>query len=337
MSNNTTRHSDSDSVQKSTYSHTLVSLGTQERKVLKVYLDSLRPRSKRQLAPYLNIPRSTLYDILRRLSDKGLLTKQIGGTYDITPKGKAILGIQTDVDCRDAACRGRDNLSQHNIRFKLNIKERGYFHLDDLSKLGDVQTPVKMQGWEWHRVLVDGNEIRVFPNEVLLYISEVIASDVEHTQLLAMNKAIDLALQLEKIGLVCDGMKLDSSHYERLGSLLADVLVKKLGKYYYQLPDGKAFWIDFSGETFNDESNDAKLRERLDNFVQDLPYSKSNFSDVDNLVKNADVVITDIDGLKKVAHLTLAASQNMLRMQVPQSAYPQPIPKSQRTVSDYVG
>lgn len=339
MPENDARHVESDSVANSSDSLPFISLGREERKILREYLSPEKiPTSMRGRAQYFGVPRSTLYDIMKRLISKKLLV-QDGKTQrlGVTQLGRKILG-ETPVGSRQAACLGpRQNLSQHFIRFELYIKDRSFFRPEDLNKIGEVRDPVPMKGWQYYQVFVDGDEIRVFPNTITIYVGEVMGSHVDETQLRALDRAANLAVLLEKVGLHVYGMKLDASHYERVGSILGDALLKNLGKYYYELPDKRAFWVDFSGDKINDESNDPMLRARVDQWIESLSSTTSDMRDVDKLRDITGAVVTDIDGLKKVAHMTLAASQNLVRLQIPLTAYPQPLPKTQAKIGDYIG
>lgn len=276
---------------------------------------------------------TTIGDNLKRLKMRGLLveSKFTKGLYSITEEGeKAIDALRSGSLPTRSAYRGAaSNLSQHSTMFRLHVKTKEFFHPSDLSKLGEVGTPVKMQGWDYYDVKIGEETIRILPNEVLLYVREVYDVNVESTQLTAINKAVEIATKLKTIGLICDGIELKKAHWARVGSLLADILVKHLGKYWYQLGDGTAFWIDFSGNTLEDETDNSKLRGRMDQMIASMQNTNSDWRDVDR-------VVTDIEGLKEVAHLTLAASQNQLRMQMGVST-PKPLPPSQKDVWSYFG
>lgn len=324
----------SDLKQKSSVRPAFVSFGTREKEVLRAVMNHGASFKRRAFAAgaYGNskCPPSSALDVLGRLVAKGYLEKPSVGIYHITESGKHVLGAaNTGVEGRQAVCRGRETLSMHAIKFEFGVKVSAFFDVDELQNIGVVKDSVQMQGWMYHRVDIDNASLRIYPNKVVCFMSEKVGDDVEKVLMQALDDAALICKKLETAGLICDVIKVDRAEYARVEDVFADTLVKKLGRYRYTLKDGTSFWIDFSGGKIERETDNIKLAARVDDFVEDLKDSSSVLSDVD-------VLQTDVDGLKQVAHMVLQHDLNVIRLQNQQIAQVS-MSKDQKKVVDYFG
>lgn len=331
MARNYSRPPMSDQQPTPTPRPSLISLGERQIQILEFAANGEQIR-RRAFAKRFNLAPTTVYDNLQALCEKELMQKGegLGGAYTITQKGIEWLKSYKNhgSGSRQGAYRGAvANLSQHALRFEMCVKDRSFFNVADLNKLGTVSVPVDMQNWSYHRVQIGECELRVFTNKIVLYMEEFVDKTVDATQLKAINRALEIAQEMKKIGLVVQGIKLDAAHWARVNSILADALISHLGKYWYQCADGSKFWIDFSGNQLEDETDSNVLRSRVDSFIEDLPKSKAVFSDVD-------ATIIDVKGMKEVMAMMLAHDVNLVRMQ--NGTFNQ-VPKDQKNVRDYFG
>lgn len=252
---------------------------------------------------------TTAYDGLKRLESKGLIEKLGLGVYSITEKGKDALGNQNKgSEGRRKACRGRENISMHKIKFTLNIKNTDFVDFDKLDQVGDVDEPVQMQNWFYYRLRVNNATLRLYPNKIVGEMTELVGDDVEKLLIEAMDEIAVIGDKFSKIGLFCDTITLDKSEFAEVESVLGNMLVKRAGKYRHVLDNGHVFWIDFSGDNVEHETDDPKLASRLGNFLDDLKDSNSLLSDVDT-------VVGDIDELKKLAQMMLQHDLLQIKMQ----------------------
>jgi len=281
---------------------------------------------RKRWAKLNNYSPSTVKDALDRLVSKGLVDNPYLGMWLITDMGKRVVNeSNVGVEGRQEVYRGRDSFSLHRLQFLFKEKTRSFYDPDSLDKLGSKLKTVYLHNWSYERVKIDDSELRIYPTKIMLLMSEVTCSDVESGLMIAFEKALNIASSLKSIGLIIEGVSLNKSEFALLEPVFNDMLGKKLGKYQYTLDDGTSFWIDFSGGNLESETNNAKLASRFGDVLDDLPFSKSTFSDVD-------LIQTDVDGLKKVAHMNLMYQVNEIRkMQLLHSD----IPKEQTKMGDY--
>lgn len=232
------------------------------------------------------IPRTSVYDILNRLIQKGYIEKPCLGNHILTNEGIHYLDNLGGVETSRKECRSGD-LSTHYFKYKLPISEKRFFSENRIKELNplDIKT-LKLMNLTQHYIYFSDSTIIINPKQVIIRVHDIVAEDTEEAHFQAFSKAIGLIYQLDKIGLKIEGIELEKPHYARVNSILADSLKKIDDKYFLDLGNGKKFWIDYSKDKEEDETNDSLSRERLDQFLKDIMNNDVNTLDIDKIVKS---------------------------------------------------
>lgn len=262
----------------------LISCGTGELSILEfMSLNAKKPFNRRAFAKKFNLSPSTVYDRLLRLVAKEFVKKESTGVYVITEKGRNYALTQKEggrIVSGGMSVRG--NYSQHSNRFVCDISDRSKFVAGSLCKLGAYEE-LKMQNWSYLRLNNSDAVVTINPKQVVIYVEEIVSNNNEDAMRRTFDVAVKYVSDLRKLGLVLPSIRLEVSHYARMESVLSDLLVKRLGRYELTLKTGESFWVDFSGNKLEDETDSQLLRSRLDDFLNDLTESNSLLSDVDKL------------------------------------------------------
>ena len=222
--------------------------------------------------------------MLARLIDKGLLHKPNHGQHTITDKGKSIFGVLDDVQTSRRGCRGKTNLSTHYQRFDLICESKPKITQELLQKLNpdSLRENTLQNNKQYYATFSDGTLIFT-TNKVMLRVHDIISANVDDSTVKSLNIVVDYVGKLEAIGFNITGTELKPAHYARVESVLSEVLSEIDSHYYLDLGKGRKFWIDNSNGKREDETNYIELRERLDDFIEDLPTTRAKLSDIDKL------------------------------------------------------
>lgn len=282
----------------------MISYGTKEKKILMYLKKNKTFYSIKAFARKLNIARSTLYDALNRLKSNNLIETDGDNinpawyTSKITNIGLSILEQQNrGVGSVRKGCRA-GKVSTHWVKYDCIIKNRPKDIVKTFKKLNynDHKANVLPNMTE-HIFYFDNATISVFLKKCKIRIHEVISSDFEQCAYETFCDAVKYVDLLNKHGLRLEGMRTENSHYAQPNSVIADMLEKKFGKYYYQLSDGSYFWIDHSETDDKDnvehETDNIKLASRFEDFLETLPDTNSTFKEVD-------IMQTELDKLKEI-------------------------------------
>lgn len=289
----------------------LISCGKRELALLR-YIHSLGLDrfNIRKYARDYHTPRSTIYDMLSRLQIKGYMIKEHAGHYMITDKGISLVHDEKQgVGAFRRECRtDRKNLSTHYLRYMLNITNKKNFKEEKIKELNPIDTnKLKLPNLEQDYIYFPDATIIINPNQVAIRIHDTITDDTEEAHFETFGKALNYVKLLEKIGIQTDSIRLEDSHYARIRSILSDTLYRVDDRYFLDLGDGKKFWIDHSDDKREDETNDATVREKIDQLIRDVSGSDSTFKDIDKLKEV-------VGGLVKIEALKLQNSLEMLEM-----------------------
>lgn len=274
--------------------HTLptISCGKKERAILR-YLVSLGEErfNIKEFSRHSGFPRSTIYDALSRLIKYELVVSTFF-SHEITEKGKILLEAQergvSEGSRRE--CRKPDNLSTHYHRFRLPIQDRKtfdtYLNHEKEKRLAPLSwKKIKLINWYQEIIKFSDADIIINPHQVVIRLFDVVTEDVESSDFECFSRAIEYTKKLLDVGLVTEGIMLESAHWARVESTLSDFLFEKVDSHYFiDLGDGRKFWIDHS-QGREDETNDKAFREKVDHFFDELNKSEHSFSDVGKIVE----------------------------------------------------
>lgn len=292
----TTRHPTEKKMTKPTYRPPMISCGTKERTLL-WHLKKIKGRfNLRRYSIVNNIPRTTLYDQLNRLQDKGLIKKEGLGNYVITTQGlsfvdmtsgKVELGVVGMSDSPRKVCREvSDKLSSHFIRFSLPITNKQHFTDKNIDYLNPIKwKKVDLPNLPIYYLYFEDATILIKPKRVEIQLKELLNEDVNESYFESFSKAISYVEKIEKIGIIGENLILEQGHYARVESILADVLQKIDDRFFLELGNGKKFWIDTSLGKLEDETNDPEAREKLDNNLREMMRSDASFKDIDKVIE----------------------------------------------------
>ena len=273
-----------------------ISIGTRAKKLLK-YLSEIKDIKRfsvREYSRVSGIPRSTLYDLLYRLQKQKIIHKPSKYNFTITEKGLNTLEVINGVsgslrrECRDKAI----NLSTHYLKYKLKNIDKTKYNKNKIKYLNPIkQNTTYLRNLIITYIYFEDATIIIKPKTILITIHDIITKDIEESHFKTFEKALKYKEKLEKIGIYSEGMELQHENYARVESVFADVLYKKFGKYYTETKDGRKFWIDSSPpHKLEDETNDSVLREKLDDFINDVGKSESRFRDVDKIIEGLSMI-----------------------------------------------
>ena len=273
---------------KNRHSLPKLSIGKKERKLLQYLLNNKDSRFNiKNYSRISKTPRSSIYDMLNRLIKKGLVEKPSVSNHAITNNGITTLEVlKGGVETSRLQCR-KGQLSTHYLRYKLPISDKTNFNKSRIKELNPLkQKTLNLKNLTQFYIYFEDGTIIVNPKSIYIRIHDIIAEDTEEAQFEAFNKAIEYMSKLSKIGLKTEGIELEQGHYARIESLLADFLSKIDNRYFLDLGNKKKFWIDSSPPNEKeDETNDIKIRERVDQFMEDMINSDTLVSDIDKIVK----------------------------------------------------
>lgn len=271
----------------STDSHTLVSIGKNDLKVLR-YMSKLENRrfNRNHYSRTTGIPRSTIKDSINRLLLRGYIKNPSYGNYFITENGAGVVEqLSGEVgavrrESRDA----RINLSSHNLQFKFEIQDRRKFSKDLIKKLNPIDIGENnLNNLRQIIVYFEEATVLVNPKKLIVCIHDVLDVDTDSSSLRSIDLAIKYCRMFISIGVDVSNLMIETGHYARIESLLAGFLEKIDNRYFLDLGEGKKLWIDNSTGPLEDETNSKEVRERVDNFMDDMIKSNGKVSDIDKM------------------------------------------------------
>lgn len=285
------------------HTHPLISIGTKERALLVYMFNNKKKRFNiKAYSRVSNIKRSTIYYMLNKLTESGLVSKPYHANYEITNKGVTAIGVSDKgVSSARKECRGGvRNLSTHFLRYVVPIVDRSGFCEGRICELNPVDwRKLSLQNNFQFYIYFDDATVIVTTRKVLIRVHDVVSEDTDECQFETFNKALGYVKGLRKIGLVGEQISLEPSHYARVDSIFGDLLSKVDERYFVDLGDGKKFWIDNSSGPVEDEVNDVLARERIDNMLRAVSCNDIDFGDIGS-IKEVLGVIAKIESFKMI-------------------------------------
>ncbi len=285
------RHPTRKKVVNSTHSHTPISIASGERRLLRFLYQANNERFN--LRDYsiniAKIPRSTVYDYLNKLERYGFVNRELANNK-ITKKGIIFLQASEnkDVGASRTECRKNKNLSTHFHKFKLPINDKRNFNKHRITELDAVDSKENiLHNLKQTIIYFNDATIVINPKQLIINLYDIISDDVEESDLESLNRAIDYAKKLMKVGIVTEGILVEEGHWARVDSVLSELLYEKIdGKYCLDLGNGKKFWIDHSLGKKEDETNDKVVRERVDKLLTEVSNNDVSLLDIEKITKS---------------------------------------------------
>lgn len=275
-----------------------------------------------ELSRTLNVPKSTIYDLLERMRKKGLIDYDYPSFSKLTDLGLSLMGVGFDhtVSRTVPDQESRSYIRDHKLTFEIPIKEfpKGW-DSNSVAFLSHNEIQTKIWKFSKNNPLIQGNfpenvDVIFTTTKIILKTKEIMADD--HTS--ATSKAIIKAYQtieyLIKLGFNFQDqngiLKLiqKDGHYTETNSILAEFFDKHAKGFNIKDRGGKTlFWIDHSDGNREDETATETARERLDKHLfdvmdHDLPKLSELSQDLESLKQiTADLV--------KIQFLTMKTNQ----------------------------
>lgn len=277
-----------------------------------------------EAATALGIPRTTLYDAISRLERRGYLLRSKQGQFTITGKGFIFLNQYIpDISYREG-CRGDGQLSVHRHHYKLQIRDMSQFDpLEAKERSGALsyKQNARIRGHVQHILYFSDAILTIHTKQVIVTLTDEYFSCLDEAITTGLKIALHYVRVLEQIGVLTEGLMIETAEYERVGSILAEKFEQIDHKYRLKLPDGSWFWIDRSKPGYVcDETNLEETRRNVDHNWEQLCMQKYDFNDIANL--------------KEIAAMML--QREMLRMQMNDSRMA-PMPPEQKSIAEYIG
>lgn len=268
-----------------TYSVPTISLPVEDERVL-LYLLKEEKMNVRRYSIINRIPRSTVYDSLIRLNkinlvvyeNRNIRISELGKTYLKKTNKTDIVGVGASrLECRD------NKLSTHIKKFILPISDKRKFRdlkLNSIKSLG--WKPIKMNNWIQYIIKFEDANIVINPNEVRIGLNDLISDNLNESDEHSLSRLIDYVNLLKNIGILTEGALVEEEgHWARVNSVLAEWLCSKIdNKYFLELDDGTKFWIDFSNNKIEDETNKKIARSRLDKNIGGIMSGKYELDNI---------------------------------------------------------
>ncbi len=285
------RHPTREKSVEPTHSDPSISIASGERRLLRYLYKTNNARFN--LRDYsINIaktPRSTVYDQLNKLERCGFVQRELANNK-ITEKGMIFLqsSEKEGVGSSRRVCRKREKLSTHFHKFKLPISDKRNFNNSRIKELN--ATDVKENKLHnLHQIIIYFNDatIVINPKQLIINLYDIISDNVEDSDLESLNRAVEYAKKLRKVGITTEGILVEEGHWARIDSVLSELLYEKIdGRYCLDLGDGKKFWIDHSLGKKEDETNDKVVRERIDKLLTEISNNDVSVLDIDKITKS---------------------------------------------------
>jgi len=236
-----------------------------------------------------NIPRSTIYDTLKRLKKAKFITSTLGHKA-ITDKGKQYLHTLYKGKSKQGprwVCpmdTKKGNLSTHFHKFKLRLNSNTVINKNYFARM----KPISIEKNHLNNLLqyilkFEDCSITINQRSIIINLYDIVTNDVDETDSIAFQKVQKYIKLLEKAEIYVTNTWRESGHWARVNSVLAKYLYEIDKNYYLDLGNGRKFWIDHSLGVLEDETNDKEVRKRLDNFMDNITRSKDLFKEIQDL------------------------------------------------------
>lgn len=270
------------------HTHSSISYGKKETALLRYLLEIKEQRFNiRAYSRLSGVPRPSIYDLLNKFIKESIVSKLYSTGYKLTEKGE---NIAKEV-CRTTSL-GVSDLSTHYLKYKVKIESETPAFKSRLSELNYLNKKViNIPNQEITYLYFQDATIILHKHHLIIRIHNITSNDAEIANLEAFNKALTYLSKLNNLGLKGDRIELETTHWARVNSVLADVLKKVDEHYFVDLGDGRKFWVDWSKDKVpEDETNNLEAREKIDTLMKDVVNSEHSFSDIDKIIQALGIV-----------------------------------------------
>lgn len=244
-----------------------------------------------------NVSRSSIRHALERLCKKQIIEKKLLGVYALLPHARDTenpLATPGQMPRRvwPGGWPGDENLSQHQTRYEIPIKDCKKFHPDKLKLLSPLDIRHnKLPNYTQHYAYFDDATLVVNTRKVIIYIHDIEGAHTEETMQKAFDKALSYFQLLEKIGIDADQMMLAKADWARFETILADLFERIQERFCITLRNGKKLWVDYSGGKRELESDDPQVLDRLYEYMESALNAKTLPTDLDKACEMLNLIV----------------------------------------------
>ena len=279
------RHPSVKNTQKPTYSHTFISCGKTEKKVLKklIQLDGKR-FNLASFSRESRSPRTSVYESLKSLKRKGYISQPYTGQHLITDQGKHFLEASGTYR---TVCRKGDGepsyIRDHKFTFELTVFDfpKGWQH-QAVALLNDkfIQTSIQQFSKNnklFHSKFPSDVDVIFTTRKIIIKPKNIFSNDHTEASTSAIAKCYEIIELLKSSGFgLLDTNNIlrliqKEGHYAEVNSLLGEWFEKHAKGFRVDNIKGKPlFWIDHSNGHREDETADETARDRLNSAMSDI-------------------------------------------------------------------
>jgi len=244
-----------------------------------------------EIAKYRHVSRQAVYDILKTLNKKGLVSHPKRSVYDLTEKGISTLHSFVAL---------RYKLRQHNLHFKIKVLEspkNWELKRNEIRFMPYYNKTIKLKNNEQELLNFGRLQLKTTSKSIIIKIPTLYAKDWEHAVIQAMQILEDSLYKIErlfKIRLVKDlkaNITVISQEYAMIQDALAKLYRYEENRLYLTGEDGKIWLItDFSFST--DETEFIHPDKATDDveaiapMLNDLRKNPTTFSEIRETIKD---------------------------------------------------
>ena len=238
--------------------------------------------------------------MLNKLIKLNLVKKPYTANYQITELGKTTAELtRSELPHRVSETT---NLSTHFLKYKIPIEDKSFYSESRIAELNPINfRSIEIPNQRITYIYFEDATIIIHPKQMIIRIHDIIDEETEEAHLKAFNKACNYLEKLNSIGLKGERIELETTHWARVKSILSDVLKKVDEHYFVDLGQGRKFWIDYSKDKQEDETNDLEARNKIDKLMIDVVNSDHSFSDIDKII-HALGIVAKIETTKLIEH-----------------------------------
>jgi hypothetical protein len=302
--------------------HPLISCGTLTEKRREALLVLKERGTISKVAKSLNICRKSVYDRLQPLIDCDLVKKE-NNLCSVTTKGLDVLKKTTGVWGVEGGGVGCDAVphsskSVHSLNMNLEIlelpkqwKQKNLF----LENLGVIDFEKNKEN-NCLTIYFNDCTINIYDKKkrIELYVSERTGEDFEALYLDGLELLNSYVKQFKAYGFKFKNtIRSQSPHFANTKGIFSSMADKiKADAFRIILKDGSAFWIDYSLDVPEEETNDLKNAQYLERLTDSAFKTQLDFNDLNEVIKLSKVLFEELVLLKEISSNLVKLQKNIL-------------------------